>query len=257
MLDLFKVVQPPELKVHEELSDVKMLLETTQAVLDEECHQRRNSLAFSDSEYSEGDFAEGVDDISTFTDCLMDLAPALENPALDIEFKEESNSTMETFQVSSTMAANYCRKIRDRFPNLDIKMVQKLGEANQVRSQRIQEALIQSESAAMKGGEVPQDVSEPLFSRSGGKHTETTKSTFVSGSIFSTDRNATGGVSKEDYDDVASQTTFATFSTVFSKAAQGIPRVPPLPESARAGRPFRCVACGRLLRNIRNRRVWK
>jgi hypothetical protein len=225
-------------------------------VLDEEGHQRRNSLTFSDSDTSELDFAEGIEEISSFTDCLMDLAPALEHPAIDIEFKEET-SKFEVFQVSSTMAANYCRKIRDRFPDLNISIVEKLGELNQIRSQRLQETYAANGIVNMKEVEDPEDIDEPLFSRSGGKNTETTKSTYVSESIFSADRNTEFGISKEDYDDVASQTTFGTFSTAFSTVGRGIPRVPPMPESARSGKPFKCIACGNVLHNIRNRRVWK
>jgi hypothetical protein len=232
-----------------------MLLETAEVVLQEDGHPRRNSNAFSDSEGSECDFSEGIEDIASYTDCLMDLGPALEHPAMDIKFENDVFKP-ETFQVSSTMAANYCRKIRDRFPSLDIKVVEKLGEANQKRSQRLQESFLDSEVGSTKTIEDPEDVSEPLFSRSGGKcTTETIKSTFVSDSIFSTDRNV--GVSKEEHDEVASQTTFATFSTAFSSLGQGIPRVPSLPQSARSGVPFKCLACGKLLKNIRNRRAWK
>ena len=233
-----------------------MLLETVEAVLDEEGDRRRSSFAFSDSDTSEQDFAEGVEDISSFTDCLMDLAPALEHPAIDMEVAE-APSKMEAFQVSSVMAANYCRKIRDRFPDLDIRLVERLGDANESRSNRLHEGFVAHEAAATKELEDPEDASEALFSRSGGRQTATTKSTFISESIFSNDETPGHGMSKEEYDDAASQTTFATFSTTFSKAGQGIPRIPALPESARSGRPFNCVACGNLVRNIRNRRVWK
>jgi hypothetical protein len=232
-----------------------LLLEAAEVVLQEGGHQRRISNAFSDSEGSEYDFSEGIDDISAYTDCLMDIGPALEHPAMDVKLEEDTFKP-ETFQVSSTMAANYCRKIRDRFPSLDIKVVEKLGEANQRRSQRLQESFLHSEDLSTKAIEDSEDASEPLFSRSGGKHTtETTKSTFVSDSIFSTDRNV--GLSKEEYDEVASQTTFATFSTTFSSLRKGIPRVPSLPESASSGVPFKCLTCGKSLKNIRNRRTWK
>lgn len=227
-----------------------MLLEIVEAVLNEESHRRRNSLAFSDSDSSEGDFAEGVEDISSFTDCLMDLAPALEHPALDIEFKKAALNVV-AFQVSSAMAANYCRKIQDRFPDLDIRIVERLGEANQNRSKRLRESIAANEATA----EDPED--ETLFSRNGGKQTETSKSTYVSESIFSTDENPEFGISKEEYDDGASQTTFATFSTAFSTTGRGMPRIPPLPEYARSGKPFKCVACGQVLHSVRNRRVWK
>ena len=46
---------------------------------------------------SRRDFAEGIDDLASYTDCLMDLAPALENPATDVNFKEQVVSKVETF----------------------------------------------------------------------------------------------------------------------------------------------------------------
>ncbi|RDW57643.1 hypothetical protein BP6252_13725 [Coleophoma cylindrospora] len=251
--NIFNAIKPSEPTVLGEFADLQILLETTEAVL-QEGHTRRNSIAFSDSEASECDFTEAIDDIAVYTNCLMDLAPALEHPAVDAEIKEEV-SIVETFQVSSIVAANYCRKIRDRFPDLNIRIVEKLGEANQKRSRRLQEAFIAAEAVSVKQTQDPDDGDETLFSRSGGKHTDTTKSTYVSDSVFSTDQDF--GISKEEYDDVLSQTTFDTFSTAFSTVRQGMPRVPSLPKSARSGARFKCVACGKVLRNIRNRRIWK
>jgi hypothetical protein len=223
------------------------LLENAEAVLNEDGHPMKQSDAFSDSDVSESDFAEGIDDLASYTDCLKDLAPALENPATDANFKEQVVSKIETFRASSAMAASYCRKIRDRFPNLDIILVERLGEANQTRSQRIQESLFASSEAQTKDSTV--------FSESCPEFSETTKSTYFSESVFDKDRD--GGLTKDEYDDVASQTTCASFSTTSSTMIQGHPRVPALPEEVQSGSPFECLACGKELRNIRTRQIWK
>ncbi len=242
-------------KFHTELSELQRLIENAEAVLMEEGGTVRQSDAFSDSDVSESDFADGIDDLATYTDCLMDLAPALENPATDVDFKEQAVSNIETFRVSSVMAASYCHKIRDRFPDLDKRLVERLGEANQKRSQRIIENTSAEMKAQTKDVLRPDDASEPIFSESRPDFTDTTKSTYFSDSVFSKDQKV--GLTKEEYDDAASQTTFASFSTTFSVSHQGRPRVPNLPAEARAGKPFQCMACGKQLKNIRNRRMWK
>jgi hypothetical protein len=241
--------------LHTELVDLRRLLENAEAVLNENGHPMRQSDAFSDSDVSESDFAEGIDDLAIYTDCLMDLAPALENPATDLNFKEQVDSKIETFRVSSAMAASYCRKIRDRFPNLDIILVERLGEANQTRSQRIQESLLANSEAQTKDSPDLEIPSGSVFSESCPELTETTKPTYFSESVYDEDRD--GGLTKDEYDDVASQTTCASFSTTFSTMSQGRPRVPALPEEAKSGNPFECLACGKELRNIRTRQVWK
>jgi hypothetical protein len=254
---MFKVVRPvgSAERFHAEISELQRLIENAEAVVMEEGGNTRQYDAFSDSEISESDFAEGVGDLSTYTDCLMDLSPALENPATDVDFNEQAVSNIETFQVSSVMAVSYCHKIRDRFPDLDVRLVERLGEANQKRSQRIIENFSTETKAQTK--DIPQldDASEPIFSESRPDFTDTTKSTYFSDSVFSKDQKV--GFAKEEYDDTASQTTFASFSTAFSMSHQGRPRVPNLPANARAGKPFQCMACGKQLKNIRNRRMWK
>lgn len=251
---MFKVIRPvgSAERFHAELSELQRLIENAEAVVVEEGGTTRQYDAFSDSDVSEGDFAEGVGDLSTYTDCLMDLSPALENPATDVDFKEQPVSKIETFRVSSVMAASYCHKIRDRFPDLDVRLVERLGEANQKRSQRIIENSSTETKAQNKDNPQPDYA---IFSESRTNFTDTTKSTYFSDSVFSKVQKV--GLTKEEYDDAASQTTFASFSTTFSMSYQGRPRVPNLPAHARAGKPFQCMACGKQLKNIRNRRMWK
>ncbi len=254
---MFKVIRPvgSAERFHADISEIQRLIENAEAIIIEEGGTTRQYDAFSDSDISEGDFAEAVDDLSNYTDCLMDLSFALENPATDVDFKEQAVSNIETFRVSSVMAASYCHKIRDRFPDLDIRLVERLGEANQKRSQRIIENFSTEAKAKAKDTAQPDDASEPIFSESRLDFTDTTNSTYFSDSVFSKDQKL--GITKEEYDDATSQTTFASFSTAFSISHQGRPRVPNLPAHARSGKPFLCIACGKQLKNIRNRRMWK
>ena len=212
---------------------------------------------FSDSEISEEDFSELLDDVALYTDCLMDLTPALENPAPDILINDKEAIPFESFKASSELAFSFCRRIRDQFPMLDVKLVERLAEANSRRSQRIQARVRDApKSSNLRKDTVSAASSEPAFSETGPDYSVTTKSSFTPGSLFDeeppTQKQAT------DWDDNASQTTFASFSTSFSVEDQfGRPKVPPLPEGAAKGRPFECIACSREIRNVRNRQAWK
>ena len=188
----------------------------------------------------------------------MDLTPALEFPAPDQD-PELSATNVESFNVSSTLALNYCRKIRDRFATLDVQLVERLGEANALRTLRNQQRL------PVLSGENKEDIhidiepdSEPIFSDSDPRFTETTGSTFPStrpsDSIFERPYHQ-----RQDVDtvDTLSQATFASFSTSSSIRGQGRPRVPPLPVQPGSNKLFRCIACGEQLVAPKTRRAWK
>ena len=213
--------------------------------------------SFSDSEVSEEDFAELLDDVALYTDCLMDLTPALENPAPDISSNDKEAVPFESFKASSALALTFCRRIRDRFPLLDVTLVERLAEANSRRSQRIQVRVRDApKPLSLRKDTVSAASSEPNFSEAGPDYSVTTKSSFISGSLF--DKEAPTQRRASDRDDNASQTTFASFSTSFSVEDRlGRPRVPPLPEGAAKGEPFDCNVCNREIRNVRNRQAWK
>lgn len=244
-------------KLHEELVDHETLLEKAQATVVGTRTRMYDVEGVTEASAFDEDFEEILDDLATFVDCLMDLTPALEHPATDQDFQSRQTRPTESFNVSSALAANYCRKIRDRFADLDVKLLERLGEANALRTQRIQQRLRPSIEVVKE--ELGLDVdpeSEPMFSETGYKFTETTKSTYQatrpSESIF--DRPVRN---MEDVGiaDILSQATFASFSTTSSSKGQGRPRVPPLPVEAGSRETFRCVACGNELLAMRTRRA--
>lgn len=140
---------------------------------------------FSDSEISEEDFSELLDDVALYTDCLMDLTPALENPAPDVLINDKEAISFESFKASSELAFSFCRRIRDRFPLLDAKLVERLAEANSRRSQRIQARVRDApKSSNLRKDTVSAASSEPAFSETEPDYSVTTKSSFISGSLF-------------------------------------------------------------------------
>ncbi|KAJ6123350.1 hypothetical protein N7512_005815 [Penicillium capsulatum] len=116
--------------------DLQLLLEKTATVLDaSDEHSEPGSL--SDAGSVRSDVDEVLDDIAFYINCLMDLAPALDSPVLDPELDHSLHSTVETFNVSSPQAQFFCRHIRDRFPKMARFLVERLGEANADRAERL------------------------------------------------------------------------------------------------------------------------
>jgi hypothetical protein len=78
MSDLFKSINPPTSAgaLYTNHKELQGLLEDVQGILS-------NANVTPDSDISENDFEEILDDLKAYNDCLMDLTPALERPALD------------------------------------------------------------------------------------------------------------------------------------------------------------------------------
>jgi hypothetical protein len=243
----------------EQCDDLRTLLDTTEAKLQESEPEliRPDTLSVSDtSEYGLEDILE---DITTYMDCLLDLAPSLDNPALDMpaeNLDRYSTKEKEIFVASSEEAAIYCRKIRDRFISLPKYIVERLAEANVIRAAALRSARSQNELnvAADVAKSLP---SESLFSTIDHGVTDTTKSTAPSSSVFSSllKRVTRRSTTISQFSDNASEATFASFSTAQSAINQGRPRVPPMPELEEGG--FTCPICYKRVIGVVSRKAWK
>ncbi|KAF4459336.1 serine threonine kinase [Fusarium albosuccineum] len=235
----------------------------------------------SDSSSSINELVECFEDISTYIDCLMDLSLAIENPVLDPEPTDPNlpaSQSPETFDVSPHALA-FCRKIRDRFPEVDRWLVERLGEANARRASALTEmrerrealthlnAMISEKADWSVGGQEESCIqSESLFSNSQPRATETTRSTIPPGSIFDTSnpdyprgppspRNPIRHAVRRP-SGTLSIVSFASFSTKASAITEGRPRVPPLPEEALEGKTFSCLACCQEIHGGITRKNW-
>ncbi len=68
----------------------------------------------SESDTLEYKVMEILDEISAYVDCLLDLSPCLDNPALEYPGGSKLQPK-KSYTVSSEKALIYCRKIRDHF----------------------------------------------------------------------------------------------------------------------------------------------
>ncbi|KAM6528939.1 Serine/threonine-protein phosphatase PP1-gamma catalytic subunit [Fusarium falciforme] len=262
--------QVPGLPSQFQLDDcdhLRTMLDVVDTMLEDTDSDRHVRAATpSGSETSDHGLMDIMEEISVYIDCLLDLAPALDNPAFDIlpdDPEEPLSGVKESFTTSCEEALIYCRKIRDRFDALPKYLVERLAEANVVRASRIREMQCQArdkETAANDG------ITESLFSGKRPPVTETTKSSAAGPSVFSSvlassskwsTQSASAGrhVSLADFDDNISEATFASFSTTASSIAMGRPRMPPMPDMQDDG--FDCTVCLLHLTDVTTRKKWK
>lgn len=239
----------------EQCDDLRTLLDTTEAMLqDPQPNESARPYTPSESDASEYEATEILEEIAIYVDCLLDLSPSLDNPALDIQVEgsdEPPTQAKESFTVSSEEALIYCRKIRDRFEVLPKYLVERLAEANTLRAAALRE--MRSRSTKHEAP-ISDDITESLFSTTDHRVTETTKSTVPSSSIFSSIMSSRH-VPMLEFDDNASEATFASFATAASAISLGRPRVPPMPEIQGDG--FNCPTCFLRITNVKTRNEWK
>lgn len=248
---------PQSMVLSEQCDDLRILLDTTQAKLQESEPELIRSDTLSVSDTSEYGLEDILEDITTYVDCLLDLAPSLDNPALDMPVENlDRSSTKETFAVSSEEAAIYCRRIRDRFISLPKYIVERLAEANVIRAAVLWSARSRNEFSAT-AADAKSFPSESLFSTIDRGVTNTTKSTAPSSSVFSSllKQVTRRPTAISQFSDNASKTTFASFSTAQSAINQGRLRVPPIPELE--GDSFVCPICYKRVIGVVSRKAWK
>ena len=244
--------------------ELQRLLEKTATVLDAP-EATTDFESLSDDGFRRYDLDEILNDIAVYIDCLMDLSLALESPVVDLEHGDNSHQEVETFDVSSSRAAAFCRRIRDRFPNVPKFLIERLGETNAARVvqlEALQERVAEQEQVKVTSEpeESSYQISEQILSASQPRTTTTSDPywTQQSDSIFEMPQLVPLMSRKTvDPEESRSYATFASFSTSFSAISEGRRRVPPLPEEAADGRPFTCLACHQTLTGITSRAAWK
>lgn len=177
-------------------------------------------------------------DISFYSLRLMDLLPSIERTALlpkDMPGSKEASKSISSvqFQVSEPAIA-YVRQIRDKYPNADEKLIERLGEANWQRRLRIREDPVGAiESAVI----------------------DASKSFFLPVSMFQDSGLGRSIQTQSAYAPTAA--SHSSFRTTATENQAGNYRVPPTPREVYAGKPFACEICGRVLMKIKNRMDWK
>lgn len=233
--------------------DLQLLLEKAASVLDV------SDETLSDDGSLRSDVDEIFEDLALYIDCLMDLSPALDSPILDPELDRPLHRHIETFNVSSSQAQVFCRHVRDRFPKMAKFLVERLGEANAVRADRLKAIRDRATEPRAVSTHALRNLldgtSKQAHSDNGPKMTASSAySTHLTESVFDEPHST---AKDKAFGDDCSITTFATNSTSVSTLQKHRPRVPPLPNEAAEGKPFKCLICHYHLARINTRAAWK
>ena len=176
--------------------------------------------------------AEFCEDVEFNTRCLMQLVPALEQNILSSQKPRVplDRPTSQAFSVSEP-ASTYISLAQQRFQDADLKLVQRLGEANWQRHVRLRTKLYGHED----------ERNEP--------------SAPVAGSIFHDSGLGTTITGPSQY--APSLASHASFASSIGNQESPFSRVPPMPPEVIAGQKFVCALCGTTQSRIRNRIDWK
>lgn len=120
-------------KIHKQASNLNILIEEADNMI---VHAGRirddDSDHVSDSDASDCSRSDILGDIRSYTICLMELVPSMERTFSHM-LLEESQTKQQVTTASSQVSESaqpYVQNIFDKFPGADIKLIERLGEAN-------------------------------------------------------------------------------------------------------------------------------
>ena len=193
-------------------------------------------------------------------DCLYDLTPSLEYPAVDFIAQEEI-AALSSGDMSSIVepARPFAQNIMDRYPDIDKTLVRRLAEANWDRRTRLL-AKIDSAAAVYQQTEQHQGIgiTSQMEARQINRIPLTVTDSTTNTSLFD---SALASVKFGDTNSVSSLTTSratgTSFATSVGDGASSIKRsLPPLPLDYDFDSAFQCSVCGDII-TITDRAKWK
>lgn len=179
-----------------------------------------------------------LQDIASFSECLMDLLPGLERSS-----RVHQHTPMDyidpspVFQVSEP-ASPFVSLVLDRFRKASPRLAQRLGEANWQRYVRIRARMGANDGDLLAHTEpvIPCSVFNPV-------------------SLFRDSGLGTTVVASSKY--AMSTASHTSFVSSLADVNKGSLRVPDEPAEVALGKPFTCAICGHKLYNIKTRIDWK
>lgn len=218
--------------------ELKQLLEDGSAVLESlsaEDPSASSDIYTTDSE-SEAEAQVKTDRLQSFlrslqtrTKLLMEICPALEQTYFHANKPTKGlATTLPTFSVSEA-AQHYVRKVYERFDTGDIALIERLGEANWQRHQRLR-------------------TYQGMTAEERAREESMTQSIFRPASKF---RDSALGAS------LPSTASHSSFASTATSGASAKARVPRTPSAVFRGEDFECEVCYKTVSGLRNRIDWK
>ena len=190
--------------------------------------------------------SESIDlgeDLRSRVQMTLDLVPTLELTLEHVEGFQKRTRPIRTEPFSASNPAGiYISLVRDRFPEADDRLIERLGEANWQRHLNIRKRIDQS------AGVCQQDGSGELEGTIAG-------STFQPPTLFHDSGIGTTLAAKSQY--AQSEASHASLNSSPADSERGVVRVPPTPAEVGLGEPFRCNICGQIQSRIKHRVDWK
>jgi hypothetical protein len=165
---------------------------------------------------------------------LMELVPSMENTLAEIKGKISAPPRAD-FMVSDP-AWPYVSHVRDKFGKADPKLIQRLGQANWERHNKVTERLDEDADVYSK---VTKGIDEA-------------KSIFTRSSLFHD-----SGLWSSSHTIHSNKVALRSSSSCSQPRDGGQLRVPPTPTEVQQGIPFACSICGHVLHKIKSRNDWK
>jgi hypothetical protein len=178
--------------------------------------------------------------LDTNTRLLLYLCPSLDQAFRDVQRQPQQRASLRppmAFHVTEA-ARSYVLQVHDKFREADMHLVERLGEANWQRYERLRA--------------VKSEVEEPI-ANSG--HSEPPKSVFQPLSLF---QDSGLGTSLPTHSQRApSVASHSSFASSIADHEHGRLQIPKTPDEVAARLPFTCFICQRLQTNIWDRIGWK
>ena len=224
---------------------MKQLLEDSNTVLEslsaeEPTTSSESDTAGSESEaevQSKADYLDGfLRSLKRRTELLMDTCPALEQTYFHANKPTRAlTKTLPIFQVSEA-AQHYVRKVYDRFATADIGLIERLGEANWQRHQRLRS-------------------DQDMTAEDRAREEALTLSLFRPASVFHD--SALGASLPSSSKFAPSVASHSSFASTMTSGPSGKSRVPKTPEAVYRGEAFECEICHTIVSGLGNRIDWK
>lgn len=188
-----------------------------------------------------------IQDLSSILELLHEFVPALRIP-LELDSADAVLPDEDPKKQSNLggPASHYCRKILDRFPLMDKRLVERLGVASWQRHNRVRETLGAATEVSSPGDHLFEE--EGSTDQSEGDALERSTKFHDSG-LGTTIRTASKYT--------ASQDSYQSFMSSKADIDGGCAKLPTLPSEALSAKPFTCSVCGCLVRNVKNKLQWR
>lgn len=179
--------------------------------------------------------------LSTYVGLLLDLCPTLEQTYRQKHQVSRGGLRKPQKEMLVTVAARpYVNNVRDKFPLADSSLIERLGEANWQRHERLRfaktEEPLNQTAFAIEPSEPPKSFFEPV-------------SVFID--------SALGSSVPVNSNKAPSLVSHSSFLSSNEGGDKGHFRVPKLPDRARYGEPFLCPFCRKTISRINTRVDWK